>query len=162
MNLKPYLLRFWNLWPPLLFSGIKIQHISPDYRLIKVKLKLRFWNANYVGTAFGGSIFAMTDAFFMVMLLKNLGHDYIVWDKAASIKYLKPGKTDLYVQYRLTQEEVNEIRAILENQDKMDWERQVAVHDENGEQIANVTRVLYIRKKTENNFRPDPSRMLPM
>lgn len=150
MNLKPHLLRFWNLWPPLFFSGIKIQHISRDFRLIKVKLKLRFWNANYVGTAYGGSIYSMTDAFFMVMLLKNLGNDYIVWDKAASIKYLKPGKTDLYVHYTLSEDDLNAIKAVLENQDKMDWERQVFVLDENGEQIADVTRVLYIRKKSQN------------
>jgi len=147
MNLKPYLLRFWNLWPPLFFSGIKIQHISPDFRHIKVRLKLRFWNANYVGTAYGGSIFSMTDAFFMVMLMKNLGHEYVVWDKAANIKYLKPGKTDLHVEYRLHQEDIDMIKTHLEANEKMDWEKQVIVHDANGQQIADVTRILYIRKK---------------
>lgn len=150
MNLKQHLLRFWNLWPPLLFSGIKIQHISPDFRHIKVKLKLRFWNANYVGTAYGGSIFSMTDAFFMVMLLKNLGNEYIVWDKAASIKYLKPGKTDLHVEYKVSQEDIDAIKAYLEAEEKMDWQRQVIVHDANGEHIADVTRILYIRKRTKN------------
>ncbi len=150
MNLKQHLLCFWNLWPPLLFSGIKIQHISPDFRHIKVKLKLRFWNANYVGTAYGGSIFSMTDAFFMVMLLKNLGNEYIVWDKAASIKYLKPGKTDLHVEYKVSQEDIDAIKAYLEAEEKMDWLRQVIVHDANGEHIADVTRILYIRKRTKN------------
>lgn len=149
MNLKPHLLRFWNLWPPLLFSGIKIKHISSDFRHIKVTLKLRFWNANYVGTAYGGSIFSMTDAFYMVMLLKNLGNDYIVWDKAASIKYLKPGKTDLHVEYRLSQDDIDAIRAYLASQEKMDWEKQVIVRDMQGEAIADVTRVLYIRKKNK-------------
>lgn len=149
MNLKPHLLRFWNFWPPLLFSGIKIQHISPDFRLIRVRLKLRFWNANYVGTAYGGSIFSMTDAFYMVMLMKNLGHEYIVWDRAAHIQYLKPGKSDLHVEFRLTQEDVDDIRALLATQDKMDWERKVLVHDTNGEQIAEVTRTIYIRKKRQ-------------
>ena len=80
-----------NFWPPFLGAGIRVKHISPDMKFIEVQMKLRWWNANYVGTHFGGSLFAMTDAFYMLMLMANLGRDYIVWDKTASIRYRKPG-----------------------------------------------------------------------
>jgi acyl-coenzyme A thioesterase PaaI-like protein len=148
MNLKPYLLRFWNFWPPLLFSGIKIVKISPDFKYIKVRLKLRFWNANYVGTAFGGSIFAMTDAFYMVMLMKNLGPTYIVWDKAAEIRYVKPGKTDVLAEFVITDEEIENIKELLKEVDKMDWVKPVQVIDKEGQLIADVKRIIYIKKKT--------------
>ena len=148
MNLKPYLLRFWNFWPPLFFSGIKIVKISPDFKYIKVRLKLRFWNANYVGTAFGGSIFAMTDAFYMVMLMKNLGPRYIVWDKAAEIRYVKPGKTDVLAEFVITDEEIDNIKELLKDSDKMDWIKPVQVIDKEGQLIADVKRIIYIKKKT--------------
>ena len=78
-------LRRWiNLWPPFLGAGIRVKRIAPDMKAVDVEMKLRWWNANYVGTHFGGSLFAMTDAFYMLMLMANLGGDYIVWDKAAT------------------------------------------------------------------------------
>src|SRR6202051_5168931 len=86
------LLRWISLWPPFLGAGIRVKPIAPDMKAVDVEMKLRWWNANYVGTHFGGSLFAMTDAFYMLMLMANLGRDYIVWDKAASIRYRKPGQ----------------------------------------------------------------------
>jgi hypothetical protein len=85
---KGHALRRWiNFWPPFLGAGIRVTHIAPDMKSVDVEMKLRWWNANYVGTHFGGSLFAMTDAFYMLMVMANLGRDYIVWDKAASIRY---------------------------------------------------------------------------
>lgn len=147
MDLDKLKLKFWNFWPPLFFSGIKITYIAKDFREIKVRLKLRFWNANYVGTAFGGSLFAMSDAFYMVMLIQNLGKDYVVWDKAAQIKYLKPGKTDVYADFKITDEDLATIHKALDKQEKLDWEKKVEIFDKHGTLVAEVNRVLYIRKK---------------
>ena len=77
-----------NLWPPFLFTGIHVTRITPDYRQIDVELRLRPWNRNYVGTHFGGSLFAMTDPFWMLGLLHILGRDYYVWDRAGAIDFL--------------------------------------------------------------------------
>jgi Domain of unknown function (DUF4442) len=86
-------LRRWvNLWPPFLGAGIRVIRIAPDMKAVDVEMKLRWWNANYVGTHFGGSLYAMTDPFYMLMLMANLGCDYIVWDKAGSIRYRRPGR----------------------------------------------------------------------
>jgi len=99
-----------NLWPPFLGAGIKVMRVSADYRQIDVKLKLGLLNRNYFGTQFGGSLFAMTDPFFALMMLHNLGPDYIVWDKAAAIRYEKPGRGDVHAQFRLSERDVERVR----------------------------------------------------
>lgn len=144
---KSTLFKFWNFWPPFFFSGIKIVNVSDDYLHVLVRLKLRFWNANYVGTQYGGLMFSMTDPFYMVMLIQNLGQEYIVWDKSACINYLKPGKTDVTAEFTLTNEDLSEIRRALETQSSMDWQRNVEVKDKNGVVVALVNKVIYIKKK---------------
>jgi acyl-coenzyme A thioesterase PaaI-like protein len=141
-------LRRWvNLWPPFLGAGIRIRHIAPDMKSIDVEMKLRWWNANYVGTQFGGSLFAMTDAFYMLMLMAHLGSDYIVWDKAATIRYRKPGKGTVRAEFRLTDAQIDDIRDKLKTLPKYEPVFTVDVKDEQGTVIAEVEKLLYVRRK---------------
>ena len=96
------------------WGGHSRRAYPPDMKFIEVQMKLRWWNANYVGTHFGGSLFAMTDAFYMLMVMANLGSGYIVWDKAASIRYRKPGKGTVRAEFRLADAQLDEIRQKLE------------------------------------------------
>jgi len=114
---------------------------------IDVEMKLRWWNANYVGTHFGGSLFAMTDAFYMLMLMSNLGSEYIVWDKAASIRYRKPGKGTVRAEFRLTGAQIEDIREKLKTLIKYEPLFKVDIKDEQGTVIAEVEKLLYVRKK---------------
>jgi len=136
-----------NLWPPFLGAGIRVKHIAPDMKSIDVEMKLRWWNANYVGTHFGGSLFAITDAFYMLMLMANLGRDYIVWDKAASIRFRKPGRGTVRAEFRLTDAQLEDIREKLKTLPKYEPRFPVTVKDEQGTVIAEVERLLYVRKK---------------
>jgi hypothetical protein len=141
-------LRRWiNLWPPFLGAGIRVKYIAPDMKAVAVEMKLRFWNANYVGTHFGGSLFAMTDAFYMLMLMANLGHDYMVWDKAASIRYRKPGKGTVRAEFRLSDGQIEDIREKLKTLPKYEPVLSVEVKDQVGVVIAEVEKVLHVRKK---------------
>jgi acyl-coenzyme A thioesterase PaaI-like protein len=143
-----FALRRWvNLWPPFLGAGIFITRVAPDMKAIDVEMKLRWWNANYVGTHFGGSLFAMTDAFYMLMLMANLGRDYIVWDKAASIRYRKPGKGTVRAEFRLTDAQLDDIREKLKTLPKYEPTFLVEVKDGSGEVVAVVEKLLYVRKK---------------
>jgi hypothetical protein len=140
-------LRRWiNLWPPFLGAGIRIKHVVPDMKAVDVEMKLRWWNANYVGTHFGGSLFAMTDAFYMLMLMANLGRDYIVWDKAATIRYRKPGRGTVHAEFRLSDNQIDDIREKLKTLPKYEPVFSVDVRDETGVVIAEVEKVLHIRK----------------
>jgi hypothetical protein len=112
-----------------------------------VEMKLRWWNANYVCTHFGGSLFAMTDAFYMLMLMANLGHDYIVWDKAASIRYRKPGKGTVRAEFRLSDAQLDDIRDKLKALPKYEPAFMVEVKDEQGIVIAEVEKLLHVRLK---------------
>jgi acyl-coenzyme A thioesterase PaaI-like protein len=143
--------RWINFWPPFLGAGIRVQHIAPDMKSIDVEMRLRWWNANYVGTHFGGSLFAMTDAFYMLMLMANLGCDYVVWDKAATIRYRKPGKGTVRAEFRLTDAQLDDIGEKLKTLPKYEPVFKVEVKDEQGTVIAEVEKVLHVRKKDLKN-----------
>lgn len=141
------LLRWINFYPPFLGAGIRVARMSEDMREIDVELKLRWWNRNYVGTQYGGSLYSMTDPFYMLMLLTNLGREYIVWDKAASIRFRKPGRGKVFAKFRLPQERLDELRAQLRTEPKIEPTFKVEVRDASGEVIAEVEKLLYIRRK---------------
>ena len=142
--------RVGNLWMPFLGAGIKIAYVSTDYRLIRVQMKLRWYNKNYVGTHFGGSMYAMTDPFYMMMLINNLGKDYIVWDKGAKIDFLKPGRSTLTVKFEMSEEDILAIKHEADKQEKYIFDIPVEVTDDSGEIIATVIKTLYVRRKKKN------------
>ena len=151
-------LRRWiNLWPPFLGAGIRVQRIAPDMKAVDVEMKLRWWNANYVGTHFGGSLFAMTDAFYMLMLMANLGRDYIVWDKAASIRYRRPGKGTVRAEFRLSDAQIEDIRENLKTLPKYEPVFIVEVKDDQGTVIAEVEKRLHLRRKDSAPREPAPN-----
>jgi len=154
MNLlfkKSWAFRFiLNAWPPLFFAGIRIKHMSSDYKTARVELKLRSWNKNAVGTHFGGSLFAMTDPFCMLMILAQLGNKYLVWDKSADIDFIKPGKGTVSVDFSINQKLIDDIIANTANGEKYLPQILVVVKDEQGDIVAKVNRTLYIRRKTKN------------
>jgi len=142
-----HLRRWINFWPPFLGMGIRIVHIAPDMKAVDVEMKLRWWNANYVGTHFGGSLFTMTDPFYMLMLMANLGRDYIVRDKAATIRYRKPGKGTVRAEFRLTDAQLDDIREKLKTLPKYEPVFTIEVKDEQGTVIAEVEKLLHLRFK---------------
>ncbi|WP_313316973.1 DUF4442 domain-containing protein [Stenotrophomonas sp.] len=148
--MKASLFRFGiNLWPPFLFSGIHVTDISADYRYVRVELRQRPWNVNYVRTHFGGSLFAMTDPFWMLCLLQNMGSRYFVWDKAGTIDFLKPGRGVVSTEFRLDDATLAEVRAATANGDKYLHWFQNDVVDGSGEVVARVRKQVYVRLKPD-------------
>jgi acyl-coenzyme A thioesterase PaaI-like protein len=136
-----------NVYPPYLGAAVRVTHISEDFRNVEVEMPLRFYNRNYFGTHFGGSLYSMCDPFYVLMLANILGPDYIVWDKAASIRFKKPGKGVMKATFQLTEEKIAEIRAAAEVQPKVEPQFQVLVRDAEGDVVAEVDKLLYVRKK---------------
>jgi len=89
----------------------------------------------------------MTDPFYMLMLMANLGRGYIVWDKAASIRYRKPGKGTVRAEFRLTDAQLDDIREKLKTLPKYEPVFNVEVKDTQGTVIAEVEKVLHVKKK---------------
>lgn len=144
---KRLLLKLINFWPPYLGAGIKVKYMAKDMRVIEVEMKLRFWNRNYVGTHFGGSLFSMVDPFYMLMLVTHLGRDYIVWDKAATIQFKSPGRGKVCARFELTEEEVQRVKALADKGDKVEPVYHVTIKDEQNNVVAEVAKTLYVRKK---------------
>jgi acyl-coenzyme A thioesterase PaaI-like protein len=140
-------LRHIGWWPPLLGAGIKLTRLDKDLREADVEMRLTRLNTNYVGVHFGGSLFSMTDPFYMLMLAANLGDEFVVWDKAASIRYKKPGKGRVRAEFRLTEEKLAEIRAALEVEGRHDARFVVEIRDDHGGVVAEVERVIYCATK---------------
>ncbi len=140
------MLRSINIWPPFFGAGIRVKW-GDDHKAVDVEMKLRFWNRNYVGTHYGGSLYSMADPFYMLMLMEHLGRDYIVWDKAASIRFRKPGKGKVKAEFRLTDAQLDEIREKLKLQEKYEPTFSVEIRDESGDVVAEVQKLLHIRRK---------------
>lgn len=136
-----------NLWPPFLLAGIHVTSISADYRQIEVELRMRPWNRNYVGTHFGGSLFAMTDPFWMLGLLHTLGRDYYVWDRAGAIEFLKPGRGTVRTRFDITDALLEELRNEAAGGAKvLRWFTNDVV-DQQGDVVAQVRKQVYVRLK---------------
>ena len=140
---------FMGLYPPYLGAGVRVRHISDDFRDIQVSMGLSWYNRNYVGTQFGGSLYSMVDPFFMLMLMENLGRDYIVWDKAADIDFIAPGKGTVYARFNIDDTLLDEIRRQTAGGEKYRPQWQVDIHDGAGHLVARVGKTLYVRLKPQ-------------
>lgn len=136
-----------TLWPPFWFTGIRFTHISRDYRHITVRMALRFYNKNIIGIQYGGNLFSMSDPCYMMMLMTNLGSKYHIIDQSASIEFVKPGSGPVYVNCHLTQSDIDDIVNKTADGDKYLKQFITEVVDGEGEVVARVTRVVYIRLK---------------
>jgi acyl-coenzyme A thioesterase PaaI-like protein len=135
-----------NLWSPFRGAGVKVTHIAEDFSRVNVELRMQWLNRNYMGTHFGGSLFSMTDPFYVIMLIQRLGPGYVVWDKTASIRFRRPGKGRVTAEFHLPDDEVARVRQIVDAEGRLEPVYRVEVKDKQGEVIAEVEKVLSVKK----------------
>jgi acyl-coenzyme A thioesterase PaaI-like protein len=146
--MKPQHLRLgMNLWPPFLGAGIRVRHIAEDWSEVIVDLRHGLMNRNYVGTHYGGSLFSMTDPFYALMLMHLLGERYLVWDQAASIEFVAPGRGTVTARFALSPQRVDEIRAQAASGEKVLPKFDVEVRGSDNALVARVRKTLYVRLK---------------
>lgn len=144
-SLRTRLFRWaFNLWPCFRGTGARVAFIAADWSEIRVRLPLSWRTRNYVGTIFGGSLYAGVDPFYMLMLIHRLGPEFVVWDKAASIRFRKPGRSTLSATFRVDEAEVAEIRRLLREQPKVDRTYAVDLRDADGIVHAEIQKVVHI------------------
>lgn len=139
--------RAFNFFPAWRGTGARVTYIASDWREMRVELPLSWRTRNYVGTIFGGSLYGAADPWYMIMLIHVLGPDYVVWDKAARVRFLKPGRATLYARFELTEAEIAEIRRLLETAEKTDRVYTVELADAAGVLHAMVEKTVQVRRK---------------
>ena len=127
-------------------TGGRLRYIAEDWSEVRMELPLSWRTRNYVGTIFGGSVYSAVDPIYMLMLIHRLGPEFIVWDKAASIQFKKPGKETLRAQFVVSDEELAAIRAALETQRSVDRTYTIELKDSRENVCAIVEKVMYIRR----------------
>lgn len=140
-----------NFYPPFLGAGVRVTRIAPDLSTFEVRMKLTWWNRNYVGTHFGGSLYAMCDPWFMLILIEHLGPDYLVWDKASTIRFKRPGTGTVSARFHLSDSQIAEVREQADRQGKIEPVFTAEIVGEDGEVVAEVEKLLYVRKKERTN-----------
>lgn len=151
--MKASRLRFgMNLWPPFLFAGIRVVEISPDYRYARVRMRLRPWNRNFFGTHFGGSLFAMTDPFWVLLLFNQLKGEHVVWDRAGEIEFVAPGRGTVHAEFRLTDEHVEQVLDQTASGEKALIWFETDVVGQDGTVIARVKKQVYARRKRDKQL----------
>ncbi len=138
-----------HAYPPYAGAGIVVTHIAQDASEIRVEMPLTDRNVNLVGTHFGGSLYSMVDPHLMILLIRRLGPDYVVWEKEAHIDFRKPGLATMYATIRITDEELEAIRSATAKGDKHLPRWRLTILDEHHEVVATVLKTLYVRRKRE-------------
>ncbi|HEX7833291.1 MAG TPA: DUF4442 domain-containing protein [Thermoanaerobaculia bacterium] len=136
----------FNIFPAYRGTGGRVKYIAADFREVRVALPLSFRTRNAVGTIFGGSMYAAVDPVYMIMLMRNLGRGYVVWDKAATIRFRRPGRTTLFATFRLDQEEIDAIRAATASGEPLNRTYNVDLVDADGVPHATVEKIIYIKR----------------
>ena len=139
----------WLLFPAYRGAGARVDYIAADWLEVRVRVPLSWRTRNYVGTIFGGSLYAAVDSVYMVMLIKVLGAGFTVWDKAATIRFLRPGRTTLYATFRITPETIQAIRMEARAKGKLERDFAVNLMDAAGEVYASCTKTIHVRWKDE-------------
>lgn len=143
----------FNFFPAYRGTGGRVVYIADDWHEVRVKLPLNWRTRNYVGTIYGGSIYGSIDLIYMLMLMKILGPEYVVWDKAATVRFRKPGKGTLYADFRLTQDEIGQITTLAETSRSIDRIYNLELKDKEVVVHAEIEKTLYISKREVNELR---------
>ena len=137
-----------NIYPPYLGTGIQVKKITPDYREILTEMTLRWYNRNYVGTHFGGSLYAMVDPFYMLMLMQILGKSYTVWDKSSHIEFIRPARGTVQARFEITDADLH--RIYEQTRDNGKYLPVFEVNITQGKTVvARAKKELYVRRKKD-------------
>jgi acyl-CoA hydrolase len=134
----------FNISPMYRRSCGSIIFVSDDIHVVKIKIPLSYRNRNYVGSMFGGSLFAATDPIYMIQLMQILGNEYVVWDKATEIKFKRPAYTKAFATFEFKPEEIEEIRNKVNTENEVDYIKKLIIKDKNNTVFTELHKTIYI------------------
>jgi acyl-coenzyme A thioesterase PaaI-like protein len=137
------------MYPPYLGMGVRVRSYRDDFTRFEVELRARWYNRNLFGTHFGGSLYSMSDPFFVFIITMYLGRGYVVWDKSASIDFLKPAKGTILGVFEIDKDRLEEIRTEVDRLGKNTYHFEADLVDEAGQVVARVSKEVYVRSKAD-------------
>lgn len=138
---------FFNVSPMYRRTTGRIIAVTSDLSSIDIKIPLSYKNKNYVGTIFGGSLFAATDPIYMVQLLQLLGSDYVVWDKSSTVRFKRPASDDAYAKFEIREEELAKIKADVKVKQEVDLVKLIQLKSKEGVLFCEIEKVIYVADK---------------
>ena len=145
----------FNWFPAFRGTGARVTYVASDWREVRVRLPLDWRTRNLVGTIFGGSLYSAVDPFYMIMLMKALGPDYVVWDKAATIRFLRPGRETLYATFHVSEDQLTELRDEVDRLGKVEPEFTVELLNAAGVPHARCQKLLSVRRRSAPRPAPE-------
>jgi acyl-coenzyme A thioesterase PaaI-like protein len=139
--------RALNVWPCIWCTGGKMTFISGDFKELHVQLKLNIRTRNRVGTVYGGSIYSSVDPYFMLMMMEILGKDYVVWDKGATVKFVRPITDKVKCRFLISDELVEKVKAEIAANGQYVFDMPLQYVDEEGKVYAVFTKTVYTASK---------------
>ncbi len=138
----------FNILPVYRGTRAKLKFVSADWKEVHILLPLNYKTRNITGTVFGGSIYSSLDPIFMAMLIRLLDrNEYVVWDKAATVRFLRPARTDIRARCIITDEQLNEIIALVKEKNEIDYQFTVQYLDSNNVVCAEIGKTVYVAHK---------------
>jgi acyl-coenzyme A thioesterase PaaI-like protein len=137
----------FNWFPAYRGTGGRVEYIADDWTEVRIRVPLNWRTRNVVGTIFGGSLYGALDPIYMLMLIKQLGPEFIVWDKAATIRFRRPGRSTLRATFALPAALVQGIRDEAIANGKTERVLEVELVTETGEVAAACSKTLYVRRR---------------
>ena len=136
-----------NFYPPFVFAGIRLKEKNKERTRLVVQMKLNFMNRNIYGTHFGGSLYSMCDPFYVFIVASHLKKDYIIWDKSASIEFVKPGKGKVQAVFEISKEKLQEMKEKADAGTQKNFFFETVITNQNNEVVAKVRKEIYVRRK---------------
>ncbi|MHA2788384.1 PaaI family thioesterase [Corynebacterium sp. S7] len=152
--------RTMNIWGPNLLSGTRWTHVSDDYSYGRVELKLRPWNRNLHGVAYGGTLYAMGDAIVGVLTERRLGNRYEAWTRVGSFQYLSPGRQGCYLEVNLDDYLINWIKKTIEEDGYCNVPITLTVYNRDGNVVGISQQDLHVRPRGGGERAAQPKQAL--
>ncbi len=138
--------KLMNTFAPFVGAGIAVHSVDPDERALEVTLTMRWFNRNFAGIHFGGSLYAMCDPFFAMLLMNKLGSEYVALDKSSRIDFRRPGRGVVRARFAITDADVETARSEVASRGKCDLSFETIVIGPDDEVVARVYKVVNVRR----------------
>jgi len=136
-----------SVYPPFVGAGVRVRLVGETPLAFETRMKLRWWNRNYVGTHYGGSLYTMCDPFFMLILIVELGTEFVVWDKAATIRFRRPGRGEVRARFEIPAERIEEIRRRARSEGRVEACFESQVVDAADQVVAEIEKLVSVRPR---------------